>query len=65
LAPEHHAADESYQKILEKFSTEKRIQRVEISKLKDFEINLESFHPIESSSISEIALKLKQKFEEI
>ena len=65
LAPKHYDADKNYQNILQNFLTKRRIQRVEISTLKDFEINLETFHPIESSSISEIALKLKQKFEEI
>ena len=65
LAPEHYDADKSYQKILQKFSTEKRIQRVEISKLENFEIDLGGFNHPEASSIFEIALKLKQRFKEI
>ncbi len=59
LAPEHHDADESYQKILEKFSTEKRIQRVEISNLENFEIDLEDFRLLELDSCKEIAKELK------
>ena len=60
LAPEHHDADESYQKILEKFSTKKRIQRVEISKLENFEIDLEDFNLLELDSYKEIAKKIKK-----
>ena len=65
LAPKHHEVDKNYQKILQKFLTEKKIQRVEISKLESLEIDLETFDHAEVSSVSEIALKLKQKFEEI
>ena len=65
LAPGHHSADKNYQKILQKFSTEKRIQRVEISRLKDFEMDLGGFNHLEASSVFEIALKLKQRFKEI
>jgi len=65
LAPEYHDADENYQKILQKFSTEKRIQRIEISTLENFEIDLEGFNHPEASSVFEIALKLKAKFKEI
>ena len=59
LAPEHHDADKSYQKILQKFSTEKRIQRVGISKLENFEIDLEDFRLLELDSCKEIAKKLE------
>ncbi len=59
LAPEHHDADKSYQKILEKFSTGKRIQRVKMSKLENFEINVEDFKLLELDSCREIAKKLK------
>ncbi|MCK5536824.1 MAG: mitochondrial fission ELM1 family protein, partial [Bacteroidales bacterium] len=65
LAPKHHDSDESYQKILEKFSTEKRIQRVKISKLESLKIDLKTFNHTEASSVSEIAFKLKQKIEDI
>ena len=64
LAPKYYEADKNYQNILQNFLIKRRIQRMEIARLKDFEINLETFHPIESSSISEIALKLKQKCED-
>lgn len=64
LSPEHHDADKNYQKILQKFSTEKRIQRVEISKLENFEINLEDFRLLELDSCKEIAKKLKDHLSE-
>ncbi|WP_415407427.1 ELM1/GtrOC1 family putative glycosyltransferase [Sulfurovum sp. CS9] len=59
LSPEHHDADKNYQKILQKFSTEKRIQRVEISKLENFKTDLEDFRLLELDSCKEIAKKLK------
>ncbi len=59
LAPKHHDADKSYQKILQKFSTGKRIQRVEISKLENFEINVDDFSLLELDSCGEIAKKLE------
>jgi len=59
LAPEYHVADKSYQKILQKFSTGKRIQRVEISKLENFEINVDDFNLLGLDSCGEISKKLK------
>ena len=64
LAPEYHDADRNYQKILQKFSTEKRIHRVEISRLKDFKIDLEGFIPLKPDSCEEIAKKLKDHLSE-
>jgi len=64
LAPEHHDADKNYQKILQKFSIEKRIQRVEISKLENFEIDLKDFRLLEHDSCNEIAKKLKDHLSE-
>ena len=64
LSPEHHDADKNYQKILQKFSTEKRIQRIEISKLENFEIDLENFRLLETDSSTEIAKKLKDHLPE-
>jgi mitochondrial fission protein ELM1 len=64
LAPKYHDADKSYQKILRKFSTEKRIHRVEISRLKDFKIDLEGFIPLKLDSCEEIAKKLKDHLSE-
>jgi len=65
LVPKYHNSDKNYQKILQKFSTEKRIQRIEISKLENFEIDLGGFNHLEAPSVFEIALKLKEKFKEI
>lgn len=59
LAPKQYSADKSYQKILHKFSLEKRIQRVEISRLDNFEVDLENFKLLELDSCNEIAKKLK------
>lgn len=60
LSPKHHGADKNYQKILQKFSRDKRIQRVEISKLENFEISLNDFRLLEVASYKEIAKKLKK-----
>jgi len=59
LAPEQYDADKSYQKILQKFSIGKRIQRVKMSKLENFEINVEDFRLLELDSCKEIAKKLE------
>jgi len=64
LSPEYYDADKNYQKILQKFLTEKRIQRVEISKLENFKIDLEDFRLLEHDSCNEIAKKLKDHLSE-
>jgi len=64
LSPKYHNADKNYQKILQKFSTEKRIQRVEISRLENFVMDLEDFRPLELDSCKEIAKKLQDHLSE-
>ena len=61
---QYYDADKNYQKILQKFLTEKRIQRVEISKLENFKIDLEDFRLLEHDSCNEIAKKLKDHLSE-
>lgn len=60
LVPKIHDADKNYQKILEKFSAKKRIQRVEVSRAESFEIDLEAFSLLEVDSCKEIVKKLKE-----
>ena len=59
LVPGHHDADKSYRKILQKVSEKKRIQRVEISKLEAFKIDLKAFSLLEIDSSNEIVKKIK------
>lgn len=59
LSPKIQDADKNYQKILEKFLIQKRIQRVEISTLEKFKIDLETFNLLEIHSSEEIIKKLE------
>jgi mitochondrial fission protein ELM1 len=59
LAPKIQGADKNYQKILQKFLIQKRIQRVEISRLEKFKIDLKTFNPLEIHSPEEIVKKLE------
>lgn len=52
--------DSNYQKILQKFLISKRIKRIKISQLEDFEIQLEDFEMMADDSYVEIAKKIKE-----
>ena len=60
LCPKIYNPDKNYMSILENFSIKKRIKRVKISQLKNFEVSLENFYTLGNDSFVEIAKKIKK-----
>lgn len=60
LFPKEANPDSNYQKIVEKFLTQKWIKKIDMHRVKDFEVCLEDFEALESDSYMETAKKIKE-----
>ncbi|WP_309498461.1 ELM1/GtrOC1 family putative glycosyltransferase [Sulfurovum sp.] len=59
LRPKEAKPDSNYQNILQKFLIKKRIKRIDIFGLEDFEVQLEDFETIEDDTYIKISKKIK------